>query len=106
MYYFYGKSIGGTLFVHYMEVVYVTYEGNCHSFPLGLELVVELIVSFLSDVYSRERIRNRWLVAYTLIRNPSLVNLTANNLPNEQTGMELVETCDEASVQVHKRYVL
>ena len=26
------------------------------------------------------RIRNRWLVAYTLVRNPSLQELTASNL--------------------------
>lgn len=32
---------------------------------------------------SKERqIRNRWLVAYTLIRNPSLQCTTAANLPN------------------------
>jgi hypothetical protein len=26
------------------------------------------------------KIRNRWLVAYTLVRNPSLIPLTATNL--------------------------
>ena len=30
--------------------------------------------------YSGRNIRNRWLVAYTLIRNPSLIPLTASNL--------------------------
>ena len=62
-------------------------------------------------MYNRQRIRNRWLVAYTLIRNPSLVNLTASNLPTSTTGQQieregLIETHGEASIQVHKRYVL
>ena len=30
--------------------------------------------------YSQQRIRNRWLVAYTLIRNPSLQCLTGSSL--------------------------
>lgn len=30
--------------------------------------------------YSGRKIRNRWLVAYTLVRNPSLIPLTASNL--------------------------
>ena len=32
------------------------------------------------EVYPRQKIRNRWLVAYTLVRNPSLLNLTSTNL--------------------------
>ena len=30
--------------------------------------------------YSGRKIRNRWLVAYTLVRNPSLIPLTASSL--------------------------
>ncbi len=32
--------------------------------------------------------RNRWLVAYTLIRNPSLVKLTASNLATRAVAMD------------------
>ena len=36
---------------------------------------------------SRERrVRNRWLVAYTLLRNPSLQGLTAANLPSPSSA--------------------
>ena len=32
--------------------------------------------------------RNRWLVAYTLIKNPSLVKLTASNLATRAVAMD------------------
>ena len=34
--------------------------------------------------YSQQKIRNRWMVAYTLIRNPSLQCLTGSNLQVEK----------------------
>lgn len=34
------------------------------------------------------QIHNRWLVAYTLVRNPSLIPLTASNLKNAKTLMK------------------
>ena len=44
--------------------------------------LVELAISYLNiiEIYPRQRIRNRWLVAYTLVRNPSLLNFTSTNL--------------------------
>ena len=36
--------------------------------------------NIITEVYPRQRIRNRWLVAYTLVRNPSLIKLTSTNL--------------------------
>ena len=43
-----------------------------------------LLSNITIGMYPRERSRNRWLVAYTLLRNPSLLSLTASNLTNRK----------------------
>lgn len=72
-------------------------------------MLIFVVVVVVSGVYSKQRIRNRWLVAYTLLRNPSLVKFTATNLPAptayQQIGYEdMVEMRNESSIQVHRRY--
>ena len=41
--------------------------------------------------YSGHKIRNRWLVAYTLVRNPSLIPMTASNLEAAAATKKLYE---------------
>ena len=69
--------------------------------------------------YSGRKIRNRWLVAYTLVRNPSLIPTTANNLEaaaaikklyevktdvdsGEKDGLEESAKVDMSNVDVEK----
>ena len=40
------------------------------------------------EVYPRQKIRNKWLVAYTLVRNPSLVGLRGINLKVEEPTIQ------------------
>ena len=55
-------------------------------------------------MYTHQRLRNRWLVAYTLIRNPSIQSLTAANLlrckDKKNENEELIIPSNEASIQV------
>lgn len=44
-------------------------------------------LSIPAEVYPRQRIRNLWLVGYTLARNPSLVELTGGNLRKKSTDI-------------------
>ena len=63
------------------------------------------------EVSPRRRIRNRWLVAYTLIRNPSLQELTASNLSatseaeeeeaHREGEEENVKVDEETTIQVN-----
>ena len=46
--------------------------------------ITNIIHYHYAEVYPRQKIRNQWLVAYTLIRNPSLQNLTASNLKSKE----------------------
>ena len=41
--------------------------------------------------YSGHKIHNRWLVAYTLVRNPSLIPTTASNLEAAAATKKLYE---------------
>ena len=43
-----------------------------------------------SNLTKKRRIRNRWLVAYTLLRNPSLRPLTAARLREQESTTEVV----------------
>ena len=45
-----------------------------------------------SDVYPRQKIRNRWLVAYTLLNNPSLQSLRGSKLKDKDEA----STCADA----------
>ena len=56
-------------------------------------LTAELVVD--STPTSKQRIRNRWLVAYTLVRNPSLRPLTAARLREQRR--EVLAGEEEAS---------
>ena len=73
---------------------------------------ITITVTFPLDVYSRQRIRNRWLVAYTLVRNPSLQRLTARNLAisaseeGKSEGEELIEDYGGDLVQVLRKRAL
>ena len=58
---------------------------------------------FVLDVINR-RVRNRWLVAYTLLRNPSIKGLTASNLAigrcdHEISSNEDHQQLDEVEIQ-------
>ena len=44
-----------------------------------------------SNLTKKRRIRNRWLVAYTLLRNPSLRPLTAARLREQESTTEVVQ---------------
>ena len=44
-----------------------------------------MLLYFSSDAYPRQRIRNLWLVGYTLARNPSLVPLVGGNGDDKST---------------------
>lgn len=66
-----------------------------------------LIIVFLARrVYDRtptkrqQRSHNRWLVAYTLIRNPQLQNLTAKNIAKSKMA---TLSCEEDQVDVMGR---
>ena len=92
-----------------MHTVYIQYHDCVVLYHIYVIIANGIHVCvFLSGVYDQRRIRNRWLVAYTLIRNPSLQNLTASNLRTHQQlkSRDLIETSSEASVQVHRRHVL
>ena len=41
--------------------------------------------------YSGRKIRNHWLVAYKLVRNPSLIPLTASNLETANMTKKLYD---------------
>ena len=46
-------------------------------------------------MYPRQKIRNKWLVAYTLLRNPSLQSLTGNNLKGKAPTKQNESVKDE-----------
>lgn len=46
----------------------------------------------------RQSYRNRWLVAYTLLRNPSLQKLTASNIAKERQQLPASPSTDNEAV--------
>ena len=46
-------------------------------------------------MFNPQRIRNRWLVAYTLIRNPSVQKFSASNISGRDTSDE-EESCSQS----------
>ncbi len=64
------------------------------SEPYNLMLLINILhTSSVGGVQAR----NRWLVAYTLIRNPSLVKLTASNLISAEVKEGKNETCEDST---------
>ena len=57
----------------------------------------------VDDYYTGTQARNRWLVAYTLIRNPSIQGLTASRLQAatevEETEVKIISPTPGASIQ-------
>ena len=50
---------------------------------VSLMILYNILILILSIAASSALARKRWLLAYTLIRNPALRELTANNLLSE-----------------------
>lgn len=66
------------------------------AIPCKLLLLVLCIYSFIILCVARQA-KNRWLVAYTLIQNPSLVALTATNLQQTQSEKVTSKSVDHSS---------
>lgn len=58
------------------------------------------------EAYPRQRIRNRWLVAYTLVRNPSLLNLTSANLAKKPVYFFDSDKKEDCQDEVDEKTVL
>ena len=59
---------------------------------------------FVLDTIKR-RVRNRWLVAYTLLRNPSIKGLTASNLQRCDHSISSNDGHQQLEVEVHQNHM-